>query len=181
MKASTYLLKAASGYFRELEGFVPGVTVSLPQEILNSKILSTLVLWSESLISKEGSRRLDDIQIDFDSWFVDDVHGLFSAATYLDFDRRFTSDLFGLCLQKCTMDRTLEMLTLCQRLQEDCSQDSLVNNFMNSVCKVACQIFYKDHEDRAWQEMEEALINKHPHILKNILTHADYERMTIHT
>ena len=52
---------------------------------------------------------------------------------------------------------------------------------MNSVCKVACQIFYKDHEDRAWQEMEEALINKHPHILKNILTHADYERMTIHT
>ena len=29
--------------------------------------------------------------------------------------------------------------------------------------------------------MEEALINNHPHILKNILTHADYERMTIHT
>ena len=72
--------------------------MSLPQEILNSKILNTLVLWSESLISKEGSRRLDDIQIDFDSWFVDDVHGLFSAATYLDFDRRFTSDLFDLCL-----------------------------------------------------------------------------------
>ena len=105
-------MKAMSAHFRAIDDLGHDGGFLMP-ECVPSSVMDTFVQWSELLISMDPADRVQAFMIDFESEFMDEVYSHVKAADYLEVDKRFTRDLFALCLNNCTMSTVDKMLKLC--------------------------------------------------------------------